>query len=61
MNLKPLLLVVAIIAALSSATMVTSVLAQNMTGGNMTGGNMTDAVGTISSAEEDELKGYLAD
>jgi hypothetical protein len=28
---------------------------------NMTGGNMTDAVGTISSAEEDELKGYLAD
>jgi hypothetical protein len=53
MDLKQLLLVVAIIAALSSATMVTSVLAQNMTGGNMTDAQNTTAdinqTGSISS------------
>lgn len=52
MDLKQLLLVVAIIAALSSATMVTSVLAQNMTGGNMTGGNMTDAQNTTADINQ---------
>jgi hypothetical protein len=53
MDLKQLLLVVAIIAALSSATMVTSVLAQNMTVGNMTDAQNTTAdinqTGSISS------------
>jgi hypothetical protein len=50
MNTKQILFTIAIIAAISAATVVTPVMAQNMTGGNMTGGNMT---GSISGYEED--------
>jgi hypothetical protein len=45
MNTKQILFTIAIIAAISAATVVTPVMAQNMTGGNMTG--------KISRAEED--------
>ncbi|MGA9168206.1 MAG: hypothetical protein WB053_12575, partial [Nitrososphaeraceae archaeon] len=44
MNSKQIFMVIAIVAALSSAMIATPVMAQNMTGGmlaNMTGGNMT--------------------
>ena len=41
MNTKQILFTIAIIAAISPATVVAPVMAQNMTGGNMTGGNMT--------------------
>jgi hypothetical protein len=50
MNTKQILFTITIIAAISAATVVTPVMAQNMTGGNMTGGNMT---GSISGYEED--------
>jgi hypothetical protein len=45
MNTKQILFTIAIIAAISAATVVTPVIAQNMTGGNMTG--------SISGYEED--------
>ena len=45
MTTKQILFVIAIIAAISAATVVTPVMAQNMTGGNMTG--------SISGYEED--------
>ena len=47
---KQILMIVAIVAALSAAMIATPVMAQNMTGGNMTGGNMS---GKISGYEED--------
>jgi hypothetical protein len=60
MNTKQILFTIAIIAAISAATVVTPVMAQNMTGGNMTGGNMTggnmtggNMTGSISGYEED--------
>jgi hypothetical protein len=51
MNTKLILFTVAIIAACSAATVVTPVMAQNLTGGNMTGGNMTggNMTGSVSS------------
>jgi hypothetical protein len=55
MNTKQILFTIAIIAAISAATVVTPVMAQNMTGGNMTGGNMTggNMTGSIRGYEED--------
>jgi hypothetical protein len=50
MNTNPILFTVAIIAAFSAVTVVTPVMAQNLTGGNMTDLNMT---GGISGYEED--------
>ena len=44
MNTKQILFTIAIIAAISPATVVAPVMAQNMTGGNMTGGNMTGKI-----------------
>jgi len=53
MDSKQLLFIVAIIAALSAATIAMPIMAQmsdNASMGNLTGGNMT---GKISGAEED--------
>ncbi|MGH9979243.1 MAG: hypothetical protein ACRD8Z_25930 [Nitrososphaeraceae archaeon] len=44
MDSKQIFMMLAIVAALSTAMIVTPVIAQNMTGGNMTGGNMTGKI-----------------
>ena len=57
MNTKQILFTIAIIAAISPATVVAPVMAQNMSGGNMTGGNMTggNMTGKISGWEDEYL------
>jgi hypothetical protein len=52
MDSKQIFMVVAIVATLSAAVVVTPALAQNMTGGNMTGGNMTGGNTTAATAAD---------
>jgi len=58
MNTKQIIFTIAIIAAISPATVVAPVMAQNMTGGNMTGGNMTGKTSgfTDDIAMQEEVK-----